>query len=431
MTMSTPSPATTAAAGTTDSASASATASATAGADAAPEPSQRRNLHLLVAAQSLGGASAPIIISLGGLVGQMLSTNPALSTLPVSLYNLGVALSTIPAALIMRRMGRRMAYLLGAMLGLVSGLIAAWGIARSDFMMFCVGTTMAGFYGACVQSYRFAAADMAAPAWRPQAISRVMVGGLIAAVIGPQVVIWTRDALPAAPFAGSFFGQAALALLAVPLIAMLRIPPPAAVTTSGSGRPLSEIAMTPKFMVAVTAGVVTFGLMSFVMTAAPIAMVGCGHTVGEAALGIQWHVLAMFAPSLFTGRLIAAIGKYAMTALGLVLIAAAALMSLGGLDLFNFWGGLVLLGVGWNFGFIGATSVVTDCYRPEERAKVQALNDFLVFGTVALSSFSSGRMLGAAGWDAINLMMFPLVAVVLVMLGGLRWHEMRVAGRAA
>ncbi|GGX03568.1 MFS transporter [Pigmentiphaga litoralis] len=410
---------------------ASANAASAAATAAEPEPSQRRNLHLLVAAQSLGGASAPIIISLGGLVGQMLSTNTALSTLPVSLYNLGVALSTIPAALIMRRMGRRMAYLLGAVLGLVSGLIAAWGIARSDFVMFCVGTTMAGFYGACVQSYRFAAADMAAPAWRPQAISRVMVGGLIAAVIGPQVVIWTRDALPAAPFAGSFFGQAALALLAVPLIALLRIPPPPAVTATGSGRPLSEIALTPKFIVAVTAGVVTFGLMSFVMTAAPIAMVGCGHTVGEAALGIQWHVLAMFAPSLFTGRLIAAIGKYAMTALGLVLIAAAALMSLGGLDLFNFWGGLVLLGVGWNFGFIGATSIVTDCYRPEERSKVQALNDFLVFGTVALSSFSSGRMLGAAGWDAINLMMFPLVAVVLVMLGGLRWHEGRMAGRPA
>jgi predicted MFS family arabinose efflux permease len=402
-------------------------AASTATATAQPEPSQRRNLHLLVAAQSLGGASAPIIISLGGLVGQMLATDPALSTVPVSLYNLGVALSTIPAAIIMRRLGRRTAYLLGALLGVVSGLIAAWGIARSDFMLFCVGTTMAGFYGACVQSYRFAAADMATPAWRPQAISRVMVGGLIAAVIGPQVVIWTRDALPLAPFAGSFYGQAALALLALPLLALLRIPPPAAATVAGSGRPLMEIAMTPKFIVAVTAGVVTFGLMSFIMTAAPIAMVACGHSVGEAALGIQWHVLAMFAPSLFTGRLVAAIGNYAMTALGLVLIAAAGLLSLGGLDLFNFWGGLILLGVGWNFGFIGATSIVTDCYRPEERAKVQAMNDFLVFGTVALSSFSSGRMLGSAGWDAINLLMFPLVALVLVMLGGLRWHETRQA----
>lgn len=378
---------------------------------------QRRNLGLLVAAQSLGGASPPIIISLGGLVGQQLSTNPTATTLPVSIYQLGLALSTLPAAWLMQRMGRRTAYVLGAILGVVSGVIAAQGIAQSDFVTFCIGTALAGFYAACVQSYRFAATDaMTDPAEQARAISRVMIGGLIAAIIGPQVVIWTRDALPMTPFAGSFYSQAVLALLALPLLLGLKLPPPQARAVAGEARPLAEIARTPQFIVAASAGVVSYGLMAFLMTAAPMAMVGCGHTVGEAALGIQWHVLAMFAPSFFTGRLIARFGKRRITALGLVMIAASALMALMGLELLHFWGSLVLLGVGWNFGFIGATAMVTECYRPAERAKVQALNDFLVFGTVAVASFGSGQLLHTAGWDGINTWLLPIVGVVLLML---------------
>ena len=330
---------------------------------------ERRNLSLLVAAQSLGGASPPIIISLGGLVGQMLSSTPTASTLPVSLYQLGLALSTLPAAWLMHRLGRGPAYVLGALLGVLSGLVAAWGIAQSDFVLFCLGTTLAGFYGACVQSYRFAATDaVGAPARHASAISRVMIGGLIAAVIGPQVVIWTRDALPATPFAGSFYSQAALALLALPLLLLLRLPPAPPTASAGGARPLAEIARTPQFMVAALAGVVSYGLMSFLMTAAPMAMVGCGHSVGEAALGIQWHVLAMFGPSFFTGRLIARFGKRSVTAFGLVLIAASGALALLGLGLLEFWGALILLGIGWNFGFIGATALLTECYRPSERA---------------------------------------------------------------
>lgn len=327
----------------------------------------RRNVGLLMAAQSLGGAAPPIIISLGGIVGQMLASNPSLATLPVSLYNLGLALSTIPAALLMRRLGRRAAYALGALLGSVSGLIAALGVLWGSFETFCVGTAMAGFYGACVQSYRFAASDAVPPPQRATVISRIMIGGLIAAVIGPQVVIWTRDAWPMAPFAGSFLGQAGLALLALPLLLMLRMPPPQASAVVGAARPLAVIARSPGFVVAVTAGIVSYGLMAFIMTAAPMAMVGCGHTVGEAALGIQWHVLAMFAPSFFTGHLIARFGKTAITACGLVLIGTSGLLALAGLELLHFWGSLILLGVGWNFGFIGATALVTDCYRARAR----------------------------------------------------------------
>lgn len=390
----------------------------------------QRNVWLLVAAQSLGGAAPPIIISLGGIVGQMLASDPMLATLPVSLYQLGLALSTIPAAMLMRRLGRRVAYVLGALLGSISGLIATFGVVQGDFATFCVGTAMAGFYGACVQSYRFAATDAVEPSKRAKAISRIMVGGLIAAVIGPQAVIWTRDAWPTAPFAGSFLGQAGLALLALPLLWMLRAPPPQSAVVEGTARPLGTIARSPGFVVAVTAGIVSYGLMAFIMTAAPMAMVGCGHTVGEAALGIQWHVLAMFAPSFFTGHLIARFGKIAITALGLVLIAASGLLALAGLELLHFWGSLILLGVGWNFGFIGATAMVTDTYTPAERAKVQALNDFLVFGTVAVASFGSGRLLNTSGWETINTLMLPLIAVVLVMLGWQTLHRRRATASA-
>lgn len=375
-------------------------------------------MGLLVAAQSLGGASPPIIISLGGLVGQQLSTNPTASTLPVSIYQLGLALSTLPAAWIMNRMGRRAAYVLGAILGVISGVVAAQGIAHGNFITFCIGTALAGFYAACVQSYRFAATDMVPSDEQAKAISRVMIGGLIAAIIGPQVVIWTRDALPATPFAGSFYSQAVLALLALPLLMGLRLPPPQAKSAAaGDARPLGEIARTPQFIVACAAGVVSYGLMAFLMTAAPMAMVGCGHSVGEAAMGIQWHVLAMFVPSFFTGKLIARFGKRPITALGLIMIGAAGALALMGLDIFHFWGSLILLGVGWNFGFIGATALLTECYRPSERAKVQALNDFLVFGTVAVASFGSGQLLHSAGWNGINIGMLPLVAIVLILLG--------------
>ena len=391
---------------------------------ATPSSFQARNLSLLVAAQALGGASPPIIISLGGLVGQQLSSNPTATTLPVSIYQLGLALSTLPAAWLMQRLGRRWAYVLGAVLGVVSGIIAAQGIAQSDFVTFCIGTALAGFYAACVQSYRFAAADaVGAPHLQAKAISRIMVGGLIAAIIGPQVVIWTRDALPATPFAGSFYSQAALAALALPILLLLRLPAPQKQAIAGTARPLKAIAATPQFIEAAAAGVVSYGLMAFLMTAAPMAMVGCGHSVGEAALGIQWHVLAMFGPSFFTGRLIGRFGQRKITALGLVMIAASGLLALMGEGLSEFWGSLILLGVGWNFGFIGATAMLTACYTPAERTKVQALNDFLVFGTVAIASFGSGQLLYSVGWSGINIGMQPLVVIVLAIMA---WQARKI-----
>ncbi len=378
----------------------------------------RANARILTTAQALGGASPAIIVSLGGIVGQQLATNPAFATLPISLFNLGMAIGTLPAAFLMRKYGRRGGYMIGALLGIVSGLVAASGIYLGAFLIFCLGTLIAGFYGSYVQSYRFAAVDGVPEAHRPKLISMVMIGGLFAAIIGPQTVIWTRDAIVWAPFAGSFVGQAILAVIALPFIMRLRTvaspPPPAGM--SQTGRSLGEIAAQPKFIVAVIAGIVSYGLMSFVMTAAPIAMVGCGHTIGEAALGIQWHVLAMYGPSFVTGKLIERFGKSTITSIGLILIAMSAAVGLSGLGLTHFWVALILLGIGWNFGFVGATAMVTDCYRPEERTRVQAMNDFLVFGAVAASSFSSGKLLSVAGWELINQMVFPIVGGVLLLI---------------
>ncbi|MBM6595526.1 MFS transporter [Microvirga sp. BT291] len=383
----------------------------------------KRNALILSGAQAFGGASPAIVVSLGGLVGQTLAPAPQYATLPVSLINLGLALGTIPAAMVMRRAGRRTGYILGSATGVAAGCVAAAGIASASFALFCLGTFMAGFWGSYTQSYRFAATDTASEAFKPRAISWVMAGGLAGGVIGPQIIIWTRDVLVTAPFAAAFLGQAALALLTLVVVSFLR-PAPVASAVKPGGRPLGEIVSQPRFVVAVVTGLVSYGLMTFLMTAAPLAMIGCGHSVGDAALGIQWHILAMFGPSFFTGRLIARFGKERITALGLVLIAAGAVMGLTGLDLVHFWGALILLGIGWNFGFIGATALVTDCYRPEERNKVQAANDFLVFGSVAVASFSSGSLLNSGGWLLVNSLVFPPIAVAL---GLLAWQTHRRA----
>lgn len=380
----------------------------------------RRNALVLAGAQALGGASPAIVISLGGIVGSQLVANQAFATVPVSLMQLGLATGVIPAAFLMRRLGRRNGYVLGALIGATGASIAAAGAAERLFWLFCLGTFLCGLYSSYVQSYRFAAADTASEAFRPRAISWVMIGGLLAGVIGPQSVYWTRDLTPAAPFAASFLAQGILALLAIGVVLALRAPP-VKEAKSGGGRPLPEIIRQPKFIASVIAALVAYGLMSFVMTAAPIAMVACGHSVGEAALGIQWHVLAMYGPSFLTGRLIARFGKEKVTAAGLLLTALAAVVGLSGLSVAHFWLALVLLGIGWNFGFIGATALVTDCYRPEERVKVQAANDFLVFGSVAIASFSSGGLLSAGGWTSVNWLVFPPVAVALALVA---WQAM-------
>jgi MFS family permease len=381
----------------------------------------KRNVLVLATAQAFGGASPSIVISLGGIVGSSLVENQALATVPVSLLQLGIAAGVIPAAWLMRKYGRRFGYSIGALIGVISGLVAAAGIGEKAFWLFCVGTFIAGLYGAFVQSYRFAAADSATEAFKAKAISWVMVGGLAAAIIGPQSVSLTRDMIASAPFSAAFLMQSILALISLAVLFRLKAPP--VQVAQVGGRPLSEIIRQPRFIAAVTAALVSYGLMSFVMTAAPLAMVGCGHSIGQALNGISLHILAMFGPSFFTGNLINRFGKEAITIAGLLMIALAAIVGLSGLSVAHFWVALVLLGVGWNFGFIGATALVTDCYRPEERVKVQSANDFLVFGSVAIASFSSGKLLSVGGWDSVNWLVFPPVAIAFVLVTLLWWNR--------
>lgn len=388
----------------------------------------KRNAALFSGLQALGGANPALVVALGGIVGQQLVTNPEYATIPVSLFNLGMALGILPAAFFMRKIGRRNAYFIGSLLGVLGGLTAYSGISLKSFVIFCLGTILAGFYSSYVQNYRFAAADSVAPEWRPKAISWVMLGGLVAAVLATQLIMFTQDLIPNTPFAATFLAQAALAALAIPLITLVRgdaihQAPPKEKGAAAAGRPLKQIIKNPRFIVALFTGMVSYSLMSFMMTAAPLAMIDIGHSVRASTLGIQWHILAMFGPSFFTSMLIKRFGKITITLTGILLIGTAGLTALAGLSVMHFWLSLILLGVGWNFSFIGATTLVTDCYQPEETSRVQAFNDFFVFGSVAISSFSSGKMLALYGWHGLNLLTFPIVATVSLALIWLWFKE--------
>ncbi len=377
----------------------------------------RRNALILSAAQAFGGANATIVFATASLVGHyLLGPDKSLATLPVTAYVLGMASATVPVQLLSRMIGRKLTFMAGALLGILSGLLATQAVFDGSFFRLCIATFIAGFYGGFTQAYRFAAADTASDEFRPKAISWVLIGGVAAAFIGPQTVIHTKDLFAPVMFAGAFIGQSALAAVAVVILAFLKIPRLHLAAGRSGGRPLGAIIRQSRFIVAVICGVTSYALMSFVMTAAPLAMVACNHSPEDAALGIQWHVLAMFAPSFFTGTLINRYGVERVTATGLVLLAGCGVIALTGVEVAQFWAALVLLGLGWNFGFIGATTMVTQTYRPEERNKVQATNDFLIFGLQAVASFSSGKILATVGWDAINWSLFPFIGFALAAL---------------
>jgi MFS family permease len=351
-----------------------------------------------------------------GIIGSMLAPDPGLATLPISVMVAGMWMGTIPVGMLAKAYGRRFAVQTGSAFGVLSGLISCAAVLHGSFWLLLVGTLCGGLYAAAHQSYRFAATDTASPQFRPKAVAWVLAGGIFAAVIGSQLVIFTKDAWPPYLFAGTFLAQSACAVLAAIVLAQLKIPRPPVSHSLIDGRPLSAIVVQPKFMIAVVCGLASYSMMNMEMTSAPLAMVMCNHTVGEAALGIQWHVIGMYAPSFITGSLIVRFGVRAMMAVGLTLILVAASISLSGLGLWNFWAGLALLGVGWNFAFISATTLVTECHDPHERNKVQAFNDFLVFGAMAIASFSSGALLSRYGWTAVNEVVFPVILVAALLL---------------
>jgi MFS family permease len=400
----------------------------TVAAPVADDRTARRNVFVLATAGALVGSVPPINFACGTLAANMmLGDNKSLATLPVTAFVIGTALGTVPAALLTRRIGRRASFMIGMAIGVAGGLVQTAAMMLGSFVALCLGTLVAGVCSAFYQQFRFAAADTASDAFRPRAISFVLVGGIVAAVVGPQTVIHTADLFPAAQFAGSYLASVGLVLAGALVLLSLNIPKPVARRSASGGRPLAEIALRPEFLVAVGCATSAYAVMSFVMTAAPLAMVMHGHHRDAAVLGIEWHVMAMFAPSFVTGTLVTRFGARAVVATGLVLLVGCALVALSGTSVGHFWLALILLGVGWNFGFIGGTTLVTQSYRPEEKEKVQALNDFIIFGFVALGSLSAGGMLQVGGWDIVNAIVPPVAFACLVAL----FWQMRRRPRAA
>src|ERR1700759_2210156 len=375
----------------------------------------RSNVVRLAAAQGLTGANSAVIFATGSIVGASLAPDISFATVPLSMYVVGLAAGTLPTGMISRAYGRRVALLIGTGCGVLTGLLGAFAILHASFPLFCCATFLGGLYGAVSQSYRFAAADGASDAYRPKAVSWVMAGGVFAGVLGPQLVQWTMDIWPPYLFAFSFVVQAMVALVAMAVLSGVDAPKPAPSDLHG-GRPLLEIIRQPRFIAAALCGIISYPMMNLVMTSAPLAMKICGLSVSDSNFGIQWHIVAMYGPSFFTGTLIARFGAPRIVALGLSLEALGAAIGLSGITAPHFWATLMVLGVGWNFGFVGASALVLGTHRPQERNKVQAFNDFLVFGTMAIGSFSSGQLLANYGWDGVNLVVFPPVGLGLVVL---------------
>lgn len=382
----------------------------------------RGNVLRLAIGQALAGANASVIFATGAIIGSTLAPEPSLATVPVSVFVVGMALGTLPVGWLARTYGRRTAFMAGGGAGVLAGLVAAAALLMQSFALYCVATLCGGFYAAVVLSFRFAAADGASPAFRAKALSWVMAGGVFAGVIGPQLVTWTMDLWSPNLFVVSYLAQAGVALLAMAVLSGVDLPRPVRGDAAG-GRPLMEIVRQPRFVVAVLCGVVSYVLMNLVMTSAPLAMRMCGLPLSASNSAIQWHIVAMYGPSFFTGSLILRFGAARVVAAGLALTACAAIVGLLGVTVGHFNAVLVLLGLGWNFGFVGASAMVLESHRPEERTRVQSFNDFLVFGTMAVGSFSSGQLLTALGWGAVVSVVFPPVLLalgVLLLTGRLR-----------
>lgn len=380
----------------------------------------KHNALVLCGAQAVVGAGQPIVLSMGGLAGAyLLGADKSLATAPITTFMLGTAFSAIPAAMLMRRVGRRIGFIGGAAATALGGLIAVLALFQNHFWIFAFGLMIIGGGSAFLQQYRFAAADGAPSDFKPKAISWVMMGGIFAAIIGPQLVIYTRDLFEPVMFAGSFAAIIGLAIVGGAILSLLRhteAKGSKAGDVKPAARPLVQIIKQPRFITAIVCGISSFSLMNFVMVGAPLAMIGCGFSPNEAALGISWHMVAMYAPSFVTGHLIARFGKDRMIAFGMLLMMAAGGVALSGIELWQFWLALVLLGLGWNFSFIGATAMVSECYRPSEKNKVEGLHDFLLFSIVAFGSLMSGRVYNAFGWDMVNWIIFPIAVLCLGLL---------------
>ncbi len=383
-----------------------------------------RNVALLGISQALFMTSQTLVIAVSALVGSALAPDKALATLPLGLQFLTMMLSTIPASLFMRRFGRRAGFSLGALLGLAGGLTGTWAIWTGNFALFCLASAFVGGSAAHAAYYRYAAADTASEAFKSRAISLVLAGGVVAAVLGPELAKWSRELFAPVLFAGGYLVIAALAFLTLVIVRFIEIPRPTIDAARGSGRPIGQIMSQPNFVVAALCAMVGYGAMNLVMVSTPLAMVDSAHPFDTAAFVIQWHVLGMFAPSFVTGHLIRRFGVLQVMASGAALILGSVAINLSGTESAQFLAALTFLGVGWNFLFVGGTTLLTDTYGPEEKAKTQGANDFLVFSMTACTAFSSGALYHAFGWQAVNL---GVIVPVVLALGAVVWLGRRRA----
>lgn len=379
-------------------------------------PPVSRHVYLLAFAQLLSASGTVAIVVFGGILGARLAPDPSLATLPLSMSIMGLALTTLPAALLMQKIGRKRAFMLSAACAGLASLVVAWSIWRSDYLVFCCAIVFMGANLAFVQQYRFAAIEYAVPERASQAVSVVMIGMLCAAVVAPQLALLARHALGGREFVGSFVVVAALYAGAVLVLSFL---PDSAPRTSGGhepARPLREIARQPAFLVAVLAGIAAFGVMSFIMTATPLSMhVVDGHGVDDTAWVVQSHLLGMYLPALASGWLIARLGVKPMMLTGIALMGACVAISVGGAQhVMHYWWALVLLGAGWNLLFIAGTTLLTASYRASERFKAQGVNELAVFGSQALASLLAGPAIQHLGWSRLNLASVPLLLLMTV-----------------
>jgi MFS family permease len=385
----------------------------------------KKNVTLLSACQGLLLTNNSILIATNGLAGYGLADDKALATLPVTAYIVGAALTTMPASLLMRRIGRRAGFTLGAIFGVIGALICAYAAFHHNFWLLCAGALVLGAYNATGQYYRFAAADSVSADFKSRAISLVLAGGIAGGILGPETSMLTKDLFAQAVFTGSYLSLAGFCFCAIGLFSRIKIPPLTAAEQKDAGRPLAVIVCQPAFIVAVTSAVVGYGVMNLLMTATPLAMSACPLPFSDAAFVIQGHVIAMFAPSFFTGALIKRFGILNVMLAGVALTLGCVAIALSGLDVAHFWMALVLLGVGWNFMFIGGTTLLTECHTSAERAKAQGANDLAIFITMTATSLSSGLLFTLQGWALMNKLAVPfllLAGAAMMWLAALRRH---------
>jgi MFS family permease len=383
-----------------------------------------RNVGLLAACQALLMTNNATLIAVNGLAGLALAPIPSLATLPVTCWVVGGAVATMSASQYMKRVGRQSGLIRGASIGIVGALICAAATWQASFWLLCFGTLVFGGFNAFGQYYRFVATEVSPPDFRATAVSLVLAGGLVGGILGPNLSQVTVD-LVGPRFTGAYLALIAFVLITMAILTRIRVPDLSAAEQAATGRPMAEIARQPKYVVAVLCGALSYGVMNFLMTSTPIAMGICGHPYGDAAFVISAHVVAMFAPSFVTGALIRRFGTIPMMLAGAALNVLCIFVALAGVAVANFWWALVLLGVGWNFLYIGATALLTETYRPEERAKAQGANEFAIFAMMAISSLSSGMIVTNAGWDRVNHAAAPLIAIVILSLGFLSIQNRR------